>query len=494
MTEEKSYRTIVKTTSLFGGVQIFQIILNLIRGKVIAILLGSSGMGLNSMFMSSMAMVNNISSLGLNFSAVREISQSAQDEDHHELSKILKVFRRWLFILAPLGVILTFSLSSLLSKLSFGSSEYTIAFMCLSIMPVLNLFNIGNTAILQGTRRLKSFAKLALIGSVVSLIVSIPLYYRWGAEAIVPVILITAFINLIFSCFYASKIKTDNVSISWKETFGRGAGMIKLGTAMMLSASMGTLVGYLVNSFIITTGSLSDLGLYQAGMSITNQSIGLVFTAMSVDYFPRLAAISGDNTKVRIMTNQQAEITILLAAPILVLLILVAPLLIRLLLSQDFIIIESFIRVLAFGMYFKAASYAIGAISFAKGDKRIFLIMEGGYANASMLICNIVGYWLGGLTGLAVSFLVSYLAYFIIINIVMHKLYSFSLSSEFRSLFIPDFVLICSVLLLFLTIDNEIAYIIGSIIALITIAHSYIQLNRRINIKDIISQKLKKKI
>ena len=91
MGENKADRSIIKTTSLFGSVQVFQILINLIRGKLIAILLGSSGMGLNSLLVSSMTMMNNISGLGLNFSAVREISKTTETESR---AKIIVIFRR----------------------------------------------------------------------------------------------------------------------------------------------------------------------------------------------------------------------------------------------------------------------------------------------------------------------------------------------------------------------------------------------------------------
>ena len=44
--QQSSYRQIMKATSLFGGVQIFQIIISVIRSKFVAILLGPSGMGI----------------------------------------------------------------------------------------------------------------------------------------------------------------------------------------------------------------------------------------------------------------------------------------------------------------------------------------------------------------------------------------------------------------------------------------------------------------
>ena len=46
MEQKSSYRQIVKATSLFGGVQFFQIIISVIRSKFVAILLGPAGMGI----------------------------------------------------------------------------------------------------------------------------------------------------------------------------------------------------------------------------------------------------------------------------------------------------------------------------------------------------------------------------------------------------------------------------------------------------------------
>jgi len=42
--QPNSYKQIVKATSLFGGVQVFNIIISIIRSKFIAVLLGPTGM------------------------------------------------------------------------------------------------------------------------------------------------------------------------------------------------------------------------------------------------------------------------------------------------------------------------------------------------------------------------------------------------------------------------------------------------------------------
>ena len=59
MTSNKgSYRQIFKATSLFGGVQVFNIIIGIIRSKIVAVLLGASGMGVLGLFTTTIAMVS----------------------------------------------------------------------------------------------------------------------------------------------------------------------------------------------------------------------------------------------------------------------------------------------------------------------------------------------------------------------------------------------------------------------------------------------------
>ena len=46
--DENSYRSILKGTSVFGGVQVFQILINMVRGKFVALFLGPDGMGVSA--------------------------------------------------------------------------------------------------------------------------------------------------------------------------------------------------------------------------------------------------------------------------------------------------------------------------------------------------------------------------------------------------------------------------------------------------------------
>lgn len=153
----------------------------------------------------------------------------------------------------------------------------------------------------------------------------------------------------------------------------------------MLATLLGTITTYLVNAFIRVSGSIEDVGFFQAANSITNQYVGLVFAAMGMDYFPRLAAISNKDDEVRSLVNAQTEIVMLIVSPIILLVMIAAPLLIRILLTEEFYILTPIIRIMAIGIFFKALSFPMGYISFAKGDKKLFFGLK---AYLEMLSCS----------------------------------------------------------------------------------------------------------
>lgn len=481
-----SYKSILKATSTFGGVQVFNIFLNLIRNKLVAVIIGATGMGINSLFNSSLSMVTTFSGLGLNISAVRNISESHASGDILTLNRTVAVFKTLLKYCSILGAALLVVLSPFLSKHTFGSYDYTYSFILLSSVLVFRLLSQGNNSLLQGTRKLGYMAKSSVIGSIVSLFLSIPLYYFFGIKGIVPALIITSLGIYLVSRYFSRKIKIKKPKLKTSEIISSGGEMTKLGLAMVASQLLGQTSVYLLNTFISNKGGLSDVGYYHAAMSLTNQSITLVFASMSADYFPRLVAVSNDSQRLSKTVNQQGEILILIAFPILMLVIIFSKLLILMLLSSEFNVISNIVKIISFGMLFKVMSYSIGYISFAKGDRKTFLILEGIYSNISQLFFNVIGYSLGGLKGLAISFVFIFASYFIIISIVSYKKYQYKISKKYFKLLLP--VIILSILALFVSFISHqlIMYIMGSLLILISFCLSYIELNKRVDIKSIV--------
>jgi O-antigen/teichoic acid export membrane protein len=490
MSNRQSYRQIFKATSLFGGVQVVNVLTGILRSKFLAVFLGPAGMGVSSLLVASVTLIVTISSLGLNFSAVRDLSQAHENEDQDNLAIIITVFKRWLWISCALGVILLISLSTIISKIAFDSSKYTMSLVVLSVMLVFTLLTNGNVALLQGMRRLTFAAKSTVIGSIIALILSIPCYYFYGIDGIVPALVVSSFVTYVVSHYFTRSVLPKPAIVRTMATVNIGNSMVKLGLVMMLGQIFGSLVVYAINLFIRHHGGIVDVGLYQAGIMITSQSIGLVFSAMSMDFFPRLSVVAHDLKKSSEMVNQQAIITVLIACPLLICLIVFAPLVIKLLLAKDFSSITFFVRWIAFGTIFTAPGVVLGYVALAKGAKRVYFLYCTFYNSLLSIAFYLGGYVWNGLDGMAIGICSFQIIYLIFLSVKFYSLYSFLFSKQFMLLYLK--LIGMSALTLFITFYFGMisTYCIGGCILVYSIFFTWKKLDQLIGINIHIKEKI----
>lgn len=485
--KQSSYREVFKSTSLFGGSQVLIIIISLVRSKIIALLLGTTGFGIASLYNMPLQLIATITSFGISFSAVRDISIAHEKGETKSLNKTYSVFRYLLFLTGIFGVIITVLISPLLSKWSFGVASFTLPFIILSITLLFTSLSNGILAYLRGIRHILASAKASVLGPLLGLVLSAPIYYLFGLKAIVPGIIITSIVSLFSSWFFFRTSKPNKISLSWKEIYTEGQEMIRLGVVMTVAGLLTQLVSYLIVAFISNRGGIEQVGLYNAGWSMTNQYVGIIFTAMAVDYFPRLSAINQDNKKVQNAVNEQGEITILLLTPILLLFIIFLPLLIKILFTQEFMGIVPYVRWMGLGMIFRAASWSISFVPGAKGDTKFFLMIEI-FGSLIYYMLTVFGYSYLGLEGIGMAFVLNYIIYLLIVYIACHKKYNYTFNKEFIT------ILIYSLTFLLITIYNithNNFLILTILLQIISIAYSIRELNKRIDLIKIL-RKFKK--
>ena len=126
---ENSYKSIFRGTSVLGGVQVFLVLVNLVRGKFVALLLGPEGMGISNLFNTSSATIQRFASLGLNLAIVREVAE--RKDDAGALAVIRTVSSRVITLTALAGCLFCVLFAPWLSRISFGSGDYAWQFMLL---------------------------------------------------------------------------------------------------------------------------------------------------------------------------------------------------------------------------------------------------------------------------------------------------------------------------------------------------------------------------
>ena len=494
MSEQKSsYRQIMKATSLFGGVQVFNIIIGIVRSKFLAVLLGPAGMGIAGLINSTIGLITSLTNFGLSTSAVKNISQANATENIDRISTVVSVFKRLVWITGLLGTLVTFILAPLLSKFTFNNEDYTIAFRLVSITLLISQLSNGQMVVLQGMRKLKYLASANMIGAVVGLLVSIPVYYFLGIKGIVPAILISSFLGLALTFYFSSKVKIPKKTISISILKQEGTSMVKMGFMLSLSNLIGLGVGYILGIFINKTGGVEQVGLYNAGFAIVNSYIGMVFAAMATDYFPRLSSAVNDNKKSAEMINHQAEIGILIIAPILVVFLVFIGNIVGILYSSKFFAINSMMQYVALGIFLKTVTWAMGFMIIAKGDLKIFFFSEL-VTNIYTLLLNMLFYKMYGLNGIGISFILCYSLALLQTYFVINFKYNFVFKFTFYKIFSIQFFLaiLCFIVVHF--ISGGIVYLISLPLILLTLFFSFKELNKNLDIVEFVKSKLQKKI
>lgn len=268
--------------------------------------------------------------------------------------------------------------------------------------------------------------------------------------------------------------------------------MLTMGFMIGLNGLIVTAISYVIRIYINKTGNVDDVGLYNAGFAIIGGYVGLVFNAMSADYYPRLSGIAQDNVKAKELMNQQAEIALLIIGPILCIFLIFANWAVILLYSTEFTPINGMIQWSALGMYFKAASWSIAFIFLAKGAANLFFWSEL-MANVYVLLLNMAGYHFLGLNGLGISFMIGYFLYLIQVYIITRKKYGFSFNRLFFNLFFIQFLLGLGCFFIIFFVPTPWAYLGGTLLIGISTYHSFVELNKRLDIKGAIVNIKRKK-
>lgn len=480
--KQSSYRNIFKATSLFGGLQVYQILLGIIRSKLIAILLGPEGMGISGLLQSGTDFVKECTSLGLSRSAVRDVAEANGSGDTARIARTVTVLRKLVWYTGLFGVFAVILFSPILSKSGFGDYSYTIAFCLLSITLLFSQLSAGQTALLQGLRKYKYLVKATAIGNTLGLFFTIPLYYLYGTSGIVPALIIASIISLALSYYYSKKIKFYDVQISTKEVLKEGKGMMSLGIIMSLDGMLVLGCAYVIRAYISNVGGLDQVGLYNAGFAIVNTYVGMIFSAMTADYFPRLSSVNQDNEKCRVLINQQAEIAVLLLAPVVLICIAFTPLALHILYSDKFVSANGYVMWALYGMVLKAIAWCISFIFVAKGDKITFIKNEV-FANVFNVILCIIGYKMNGLTGLGIGYMAHFILYAVLLFYVAHKKYQYNFSKEILRIIGFQMPLLTIGVVLIYLLGGVHLYICSSIIILISLVYSFIELDKRMDVR-----------
>ncbi|MFD2564602.1 oligosaccharide flippase family protein [Aquimarina rubra] len=484
---DTSHKTILKTLTLFGSTHVFNMLLNVLTVKFTAIFLGASGLGVLGLIKNTLEIIRSISSFGLNLVAVREIS-SIDSNDNHDKIETLYVIRKIAFYTGLFGAVLSIILSGVLSKWTFESSNNYIWFIGLSGYYIIVNMITYRESILQGYRLMRKIVIVNMISSAFIALITVLLYFLLGINGIVPVIVLGSFIKWMISWYYTRTFTTGTFKMERKVLWKKMKPLLSLGLLLSINVILGKLCSYVIKVYLNTTEDSSVLGYYEAGIIILISYLGIIFSTMTIDFYPRLTAIKEDHNALRKFVNNQIEIAVLIVTPAILLFYWLDEWLIQILYTKDLLQVVEILKIGLLSVLIRAVIWPLGFVLLAKGDRKYYFFSEvlGDFLN---VVVTVVFYEHYGLLGIGAALGLNYLIYGVIVYFYIHKQYKFNMISSARTV-IVSFIL--GGLGCFLKLDPNFSYSHwGSLVIFaISILYSGYLLNKRINFFDFVRSKL----
>lgn len=453
-----------------GGAQALNYLTGLIRVKIVAVLLGPTGVGLVSLYTSTISLIGTITNFGISASGVREVAQANGQQQPQEIARTIKTLRLACWATGLFGWLITWALAKPLGTWIFGSPDHTVALQILGVTLLFSAVGAGQTALLQGLRRIGDLARINIASMLINTGITVLLYAWLGVDGIVPVLTATALASSLISWAFARRIEIAPIALDRQNALSGICRLANMGIAFMWSGVLTATLDIATKAVITKTLGIDAAGLYQAAWALSGLFAGFILSAMGMDFYPRLTGAIGDPEAAICIVNEQTEIGMLLALPGLLLTLAFAPQLMSVFYSKQFLAASELLPWFLLGIFLKVVSWPLGYIQLAKGASRWFMATEACFFTVQVtLTVSLLPQF--GIIGAAYSFAASYLLHISAMHWVAGKLLHFRWSAVVKKLLWTSGSLFCVALLAIITLPGwQGAAIAGSIGLFVSLA------------------------
>lgn len=424
------YRTAFRSAGIMGGVSALNMVIGLVRAKVMAVLLGPTGTGLTGLYQQVTGLVAMASRFGITASGVRQIAEAAGAADATRIARTDRTVRRVAWLTGSLGCLVQLSLCWFLSQWTFGDTVHWEAIAALSVIPLLGALSGARVARIQGLRRIGYLARQSVLGALAGTASGIALIWYFRFKGIVPQLIVVSASSLVFSSYYSRKIPIASTKVTILESAKEAKALLGLGFSFMVSGVVGMVATYLISITIAHNLGVQANGLYFAAWSLSGLYANFVLAAMGADYYPRLTAVAYDKSRLLPIVNQQAETALLMATPGIVGTLAFAPWAIHLFYSVAYSEAYGVMRWLILGVFLRLVSWPLTYILLAKAAAMLYLVTE-----VIHQFINVLLVWVllkpFGLPGAGVAFALLYVVYSTVILAITLVKFDFRYSRRY---------------------------------------------------------------
>jgi PST family polysaccharide transporter len=446
---------------MVGGSQIANVVISIIRVKLVAVMLGPTGIGLLGLFNNVKEIGGTAGGLGLATSGVRQIAQNTDDLEAQACTRRLLLIS--LAIQGGVTALVIWVIRGLLAEQIFGGTIEPRQLGLIAIAVWIGLIASAMTAVIQGMRRIAELVRVTVYGALIGTFLGLLAVLILRESGLPILVLALALGQLSAAIWFLRRIgpPAKSSQVALRSQIACWGGMVRLGIAFMVGTLLTVVTMLLVRSIVQERLGLNALGQFEAAWALTMTYLGFVLNAMAADYFPRLSSKINDHKVANTMVNEQIQLALILGGPLVLITIGLAPVVLTVLYSSEFSHAAPLLQIMSLGNLIKLSSWSMGFTVVAKGRSGLFMLLELLF-NAVFVAFVMWQIEAFGIGAIGTAFIIAYAAHMLAASIAARSIIGFTWEKISLKLLMSYFV--AAVLLLFAVRAAPIA---GGIAALV---------------------------
>lgn len=410
---------IFKVFSFTAFSTLIKMLTSLISVKVLAVVVGPSGVALLGQLSNFSGILMTLGSGGINNGVTKYIAEF--NGDKVKISKILSTSTKITLTLSIIIGLILILFSSSFSSLIFNNFEYKIVFIIFGFTLVFYTLNNQLLAILNGFKEYRKYVLINILASVFGLIFTVVLVLIYNLKgaliASISYQSITFFISLILvlkSPWFDYNLVSDK--------FNKDAAKRLFGYSLMtlISASTVPVSQMIIRSYLSNHLSLSHAGIWEGMNRISGMYLMIITSSLTVYYLPKLAETLETNRLRNEIFKVYKFITPILIFSIITIYIF-RHLIISILFTSDFSIMSDLFIFQMIGDFFKMLAWILSFIMVAKAMTAKYIITELIFTCLFVLL-SIYFITKSGIIGASIAYMINYIIYFFTMLLIFRKI------------------------------------------------------------------------
>lgn len=411
---------LIKTTFFSGIITFIKIVSGFISTKIVATIIGPSGVAMVGAFSNFIAIILTFSNGAINNGVVKYTAEYTNRDASAE-KKLFSTSLRISFYCSLLIAVLLIFFSKTISSLIFKNDSFYDVILILGFCIFFYSLNSLLISILNGLGKIKAFTIINAIGSIVGLILTILLVYYFQVRGALYALVLAQTVVFFITLIFIIKKRWLNIS-AFKGNFDKKIykNLKKFSFMAIVTAVTVPVAQILIRNMITSELTINDAGIWQGMMRISDGYLMLINTALLTYYLPRLSSLS-DKMDLRLEIIKGYKILIPITIILSTIIYLFRHNIVILLYNDSFRHMESLFIWQLIGDFFKIMSYILAYLMLAKAMMKIYIITEIVFS-ASYVFLSFVFLKTFGLEGSVYSFAMNYFLYFVTVLILFKKI------------------------------------------------------------------------